>query len=446
MRSAGIGYVLVSLLSACSSRALLAVDLRTDLVPEIEMTTVRTRLLVDGREVATDSARVEAGDTYATGARVAELTDLPAGAVATLETEVLGPDGSEVARQLTVVSLRSAANAVTVLITRDCAGVTCDDPGVGACLGARCVDPECSAEDAVCLAEAECTADADCAAPGACASAACVSGSCFAFPGECAADEYCDPDSGCRARPGAEPLCTVADPDVVALWDFDEGGLVDRVSGAAMIPSPSAADFVFDVGAERCGEGIRFPDAGDPRLRIPADPRYALAEGSLDFWFRFPADEGADKALITRDHEGASPPGQLSVQLTLDRALFVRIQNEAGGHVRCSAVGVASDVWHHVGVNWGPGGFEAWLDGAVVDEAGEARVLDPDAGERLIPCGSGVNEAGLDGAGAELDWWVGINNGYSPAGTADRQIAPFLGGALDHLRLSRVRRDFSVFR
>ena len=120
---------------------------------------------------------------------------------------------------------------------------------------------------------------------------------------------------------------------MVALWDFDEGGLVDRVSGAAMIPSPSAADFVFDVGAERCGEGIRFPDAGDPRLRIPADPRYALAEGSLDFWFRFPADEGADKALITRDHEGASPPGQLSVQLTLDRALFVRIQNEAGGRL-----------------------------------------------------------------------------------------------------------------
>ena len=37
MRSAGIGYVLVSLLSACSSRALLAVDLRTDLVPEIEI-------------------------------------------------------------------------------------------------------------------------------------------------------------------------------------------------------------------------------------------------------------------------------------------------------------------------------------------------------------------------------------------------------------------------
>ena len=68
MRSAGIGYVLVLLLSACSSRALLAVDLRTDLVPEIEMTTVRTRLLVDGMEVATDSARVEAGDTYATGA------------------------------------------------------------------------------------------------------------------------------------------------------------------------------------------------------------------------------------------------------------------------------------------------------------------------------------------------------------------------------------------
>ena len=48
--------------------------LEADLVPEIEMTTVRTRLLVDGMEVATDSARVEAGDTYATGARVAELT------------------------------------------------------------------------------------------------------------------------------------------------------------------------------------------------------------------------------------------------------------------------------------------------------------------------------------------------------------------------------------
>ncbi len=113
-------------------------------------------------------------------------------------------------RGVTVLTRRvsrdiTGRTVVSVLMTRDCEGVSCPgaaDPAAVECLGGRCVSPECDEEHPQ-LCDAECHLDADCVVPGAaCAPPRCTaSGTCVALPDDarCGAGEICDPARGCVA-------------------------------------------------------------------------------------------------------------------------------------------------------------------------------------------------------------------------------------------------------
>lgn len=193
----------MTLVTACDpGTATLIVDLKTDWVGGVEV--AMAEVVIDDGE-HTDQRPLRLEDDLAGGLRVAELHDLPHGNHRVSLT-LRAPNGAVVATRRALVSLRGPL-AITLLVTRNCAGVTCDDPGRPECVDATCVPPECVEEDPAACEGSTCETAADCS-DGAvmCVEPTCSGGFCISAPvvDSCAGGEYCDPARGCQPRPGAD--------------------------------------------------------------------------------------------------------------------------------------------------------------------------------------------------------------------------------------------------
>lgn len=187
----------------------LFVDVRTDVRPGYEFAVVRADLI--GAE-ATGSSRVERPvvvadtTTYLEGARVAQFEDVSRSQVA-VRVALLDRMGLPLLEHAAAVQLGWTDRVVTVVLTRDCAGVMCpgvsDDASLVACLGGRCVDPRCSPETPE-HCPTGCSSDGDCSVEASCATGQCESGTCLRVEreGVCSEDEWCHPETGC-AKLGA---------------------------------------------------------------------------------------------------------------------------------------------------------------------------------------------------------------------------------------------------
>ena len=209
-----VRFASMLVLIACgSSDPTLRVDLRTDLIPLVEVTNVTAELQRDGAVVATAGHVVTNAD-YATGVRIADFEDLPSGAY--LLTVVAAGTISQTQRVLVRVR---GDTATTVLMTRDCRDVDCTDPASPTCINATCVPGTCTGEALDECGAPECDVAA-CGAIAACATADCTSGACLVTTDDaaCAADERCDPVAGCVGD-GMPPGTPVrADQVVVSRW------------------------------------------------------------------------------------------------------------------------------------------------------------------------------------------------------------------------------------
>ncbi len=196
------------LLSSCTPQPVeVLIDLKTDMVPGVEFSSVRTELFGSippaeamASEDHTRVLRVDRGQVWDTAMRIADLSGIAPGryyARVRLETE-----GETVLQRLALLTIRETS-IFTVTMTRDCRGVMCPaadgDPTTTACLGGRCVNPRCTEETPEYCPDPACSSDADCASTVACASARCVSGACLALGDDalCDPDAWCRPDTGC---------------------------------------------------------------------------------------------------------------------------------------------------------------------------------------------------------------------------------------------------------
>ncbi|MGE0791053.1 MAG: RCC1 domain-containing protein [Sandaracinaceae bacterium] len=203
MRRCIVGLVGAAIAIGCASPGAVIVDLRTDVVPRFEAASARIELL-DAEEsvvLRTIDHPLDAAYDYVAGARVAELLAVDAGSY-TLRATLRMADGEIVVGRRIRIDVRGAL-AVTVVLTRDCVGVTCPAADGAArsteCMGAVCVDPGCSPETPELCPAPTCTSDAECAAGAACATGRCADGVCLyeSASSSCAPTEWCDPDAGC---------------------------------------------------------------------------------------------------------------------------------------------------------------------------------------------------------------------------------------------------------
>ena len=190
-------FATAALLLSCNndSTVSLNVFLRTDFQPVREFAT--TELIIDADSQAL-IARIDGG-YIRPGEPLSEFTGLAPSSKRSATVKLLRLGGS-VLQETTVYFEHNKDIVITIAITRDCSGVTCDDIG-GAparCLAGKCQNAECiSGQEEVCE-KPECEADTDCPKESPCASPRCESGVCFndGKDGDCDPGLVCDVESG----------------------------------------------------------------------------------------------------------------------------------------------------------------------------------------------------------------------------------------------------------
>ena len=247
-----------------------------------------------------------------------------------------------------------------------------------------------------------------------------------------------DASPGIDAEPAPLPIVGCAeppDPDTLALYDFEianSSGFLDTTGSHA---GETVGALAFGQGAfDECGQALEFDGDLANYAQVPDDPSFVIPEGSVDLWFRVDRVVDQFAGLISRDSQGTAGKGHFTVLVTTDERVIARVQQEGGpidNGLICTSPGVIKfGQWHHVGVNFGENTpAELWVDGVRYDEPGLL-------GEG--PCQSAEATA-IDNPNP---WGLGLVAFQSDDGSVLPAVEP-LEGALDHVRISRVQRDFS---
>lgn len=234
----------------------LLVDVKTDLAPGIEVDRVRVRVTAPAGGPSAELAAVP-GDDWLAGRRVADFAGLRGEHALAVEALLEGTVVLSRPVSLDVVGERG----LTVILSRDCRGVTCPaddgDPTATACLGGACVDDTCTEESGSCADEC---ADASGCPPGPpCTVPVCDEGVCLlrAETSACDSGQACSPEVGCRSS-GPRPVSAA------------------RLTGAQLVAAAELQGDIVVVGEVDRGAGD-LEDVLVARLRPPDDVRWAFA-------------------------------------------------------------------------------------------------------------------------------------------------------------------------
>ncbi len=263
---------------ACSDGIELGIDLKTDLVPQVEFTQVEVTL-TNRRDVRLTNIPSEA--SFDRPATVAEFTDLEPDSARVLLVRLLDRDGQEVVSNTYRIDHQTDLS-IPVVFTRDCRGVMCPlAPGDPAgCLGGQCVDETCRTGTEPSCPEPECAEPSDCPALSACAAAQCQGGLCVYFSDDiCDPGEYCAPETGCLPLPAEER----------------DAGAEDAGSDGAMDAGMDVAPDVFEETPPATAPRVYWPPngyrVGRPGGELFRGPyRWEEVEGAVDYRVRFSSE------------------------------------------------------------------------------------------------------------------------------------------------------------
>jgi len=221
---------------------------------------------------------------------------------------------------------------------------------------------------------------------------------------------------------------------VVALYGFEDA------EGASSVADSTGRQhglvvggtFVAEAGPAGCGQALAL-GTEQRRVVLPDSPTWDLDTGSVDFWFRVPSEVVEALGMLGRDQQGTDFPGHLSIWLTAQRTVTLRLQGSGQHSVRCSEEPLEPGAWVHVGFNFGSPGTALYVNGVLAERTGDPQV------ETVVPeCGTET----LDGiAGNNLDWLLGSDTARTTQPLVDVQ-RHFHGGAFDALRISSIRRAY----
>jgi hypothetical protein len=229
-----------------------------------------------------------------------------------------------------------------------------------------------------------------------------------------------------------------ADDGVVALYPFDGDEGRSQVADAVGDHNGSVQQGLVTTvaGPEGCGRAFAF---GEQRYVVIDDsPSWDLEAGSIDLWLWLPAELTDHAGVLSRDQQNRDDPGHFTLFVDDAGHALARVQpaSESGelDALPCSEAVLPREQWLHIGVNFGPPEVELYIDGELVEGLGPSTLRD---------------ECGQNGpfgiAGNDLPWVLGRATHHSE-GILDTLELPATGFAVDHVRISSVRRDFAAFR
>lgn len=219
--------------------------------------------------------------------------------------------------------------------------------------------------------------------------------------------------------------------DTVEDWSGDHDGTLHDVSDCT----------TFSSGPERCDRGLYFSETcSDGWVQISHATDWDDV-ASIDFWIR--RDEGGRGGVLSRDAREYEYPGHFNSVVTDDGRLAVRVQRMEGdiGYI-CSDEPIEPGGWFHVGINFGLGVIELWIDGvrngANISSTIYGSIVHCDA-EYPVP------DQYYDIAGNENPWVIGASLHMSLEGGANERLHQLVGVSLDELRLGSERQSFALF-
>ena len=172
---------------------------------------------------------------------------------------------------------------------------------------------------------------------------------------------------------------------------------------------------------------------------IPDSSEWDLAEGSLDLWVRPDAPPPTGSVgILARDAFGKNEAGHILLGYMSDGRIIVRIQAVDGGgapDIMCSESALAVGEWVHIGVNFGLPDTQLFIDGIRHQGLGGGSIGPNDYScNRTVGRGIATNRN---------PWGIGVALHDSADGSEIPVIDPYTG-AVDELRISSTRRDFSI--
>jgi hypothetical protein len=377
----------------------LVVELKTDLTPGTEFASAQA--LLDGEAAASQPAF--AGDDFVSGRRIAEIVDVTAGGHE-LVVQLRDDAGAVVVER--DMSLQIEADlGITVVITRDCAGVSCPEDAGGVvltCHGGRCVPPECSPALPTSCGTPECTGDADCGGCGVCADGVClapaVPGCADAGPGDAASDAPAsdattdgggDATTDARTDGGSPPVCDTTDPGLVACWLFEDD-LVDETGRHDLV---ALAPTFTDSGTSR-GQAVEMSMGKELQL-VPGTPAPTFTSGTWQMWL-LPSivPSIGRRGLLELD-------GSYGVFLYADGFLRCRFTMSTGTIATLvSTTRPAAGDWHHLACTVTDGGAQLFVDGVLEDDIADTADLATSTGTFMIGADA---PSGTDAFGGDID-------------------------------------------
>jgi len=235
-----------------------------------------------------------------------------------------------------------------------------------------------------------------------------------------------DPDT---SPPGP---CPPDDTNTIALYTFDADSLVDDAGGhdGTSLVTPQ-----FQAGRMGCGRALYFAPTVPFWMEVEDSDDFELTEGSIDFWARIDERPPVSWGLLSRDSTGRGD-GHITIFVTSDGRIVVRQQTLGDQRSLCTEPDVTDAGWIHVVYDFGPPSAALYVDGVPATSRDTVSLLF-DGSSLRSECSAGE------------DWGIaGTPNpmaiGGSTANTNDGGNIPItesvLGGALDHVRISSVRR------
>ncbi len=256
-------------------------------------------------------------------------------------------------------------------------------------------------------------------------------------------------DASADAEPDAAtgnecPGPAAADDGVVALYTFDQDEGADTIldavgghDGSMQLGLVSTVD-----GPDGCDRAFSFgPDSA--YFVLENSPAWDLEVGSVDLWLWLPEELTDHVGVFSRDASMRRKPGHISLFVDVEGRVQVRVQTQDdsddnfGDAVSCGANPLPRRTWIHLGINFGPPAVELYVDGRLAEWNGAHVITDE------WVCGQSA-DYGI--AGNDLPWVVGrssLNSDLNGDGEYENLQFPATNCAIDHLRISSERRDFS---